>query len=140
MTVPESSIQYRPILLKWVMEGKMKTNLQVTEAVKYLKQLPNRETVEMIGNDQKQLDLPHFETFCGIGVEVSDTEIQEAVCNVIEKYRTQLLQERYSFPITKLLYSLKEGRMKWADGRKVKDMFDREIVALLGEETEEDRV
>ena len=27
MTVPESSIQYRPILLKWVMEGKMKTNL-----------------------------------------------------------------------------------------------------------------
>ena len=78
------------------------------------------------------MDLPHFETFCGIGVEVSDTEIQE--------YRTQLLQERYSFPITKLLYSLKEGRMKWADGRKVKDMFDREIVALLGEETEEDRV
>ena len=51
MTVPESSIQYRPILLKWVLEGKMKTNLQVTEAVKYLKQLPNRETVEMIGND-----------------------------------------------------------------------------------------
>ena len=86
------------------------------------------------------MDLPHFETFCGIGVEVSDTEIQEAVCNVIEKYRTQRLQERYSFPITKLLYSLKEGRMKWADGRKVKDMFDREIVALLGEETEEDRV
>lgn len=45
MTVPESSKQYRPILLKWVMEGKMKTNLQVTEAVKFLKQLSNQETV-----------------------------------------------------------------------------------------------
>ena len=51
MTVPESSIQYRPILLKWVMEGQMKTHLQDTEAAKYLKQLPNREPVEIIGND-----------------------------------------------------------------------------------------
>ena len=86
------------------------------------------------------MDLPRFETFCGIGIEVSDTEIQEAVSNVIEKHRSQLVEERYSFPISKLLYSLKDGRMKWADGRKVKDVFDREIIALLGEETEEDRV
>lgn len=53
MTVPESSKQYRPILLNWVMEGKMKTNLQVTEAVKFLKQLPNQDTVGMTGKTQE---------------------------------------------------------------------------------------
>lgn len=118
----------------------MKTNLQVTEAVKFLKQLSNQETVQMNRIDYKQLDLSHLETFCGIGVEVSDAEIQEAVTKVIEDNRTQLLKERYSFPIPKLLYSLKDGRLKWADGRKVKDVFDLQIVALLGEETAEDRV
>lgn len=86
------------------------------------------------------MDLSHLETFCGIGVEVSDAEIQKAVTKVIEDNRTQLLKERYSFPIPKLLYSLKDGRLKWADGRKVKDVFDLQIVALLGEETAEDRV
>ena len=46
MTLPETSKQYRPILLQWVMEDKMKSNLQVTEAVTYLKKLPHNASVQ----------------------------------------------------------------------------------------------
>lgn len=80
-----------------------------------------------------------FCEICGIGVQVDQKEIQQAIASLLDKHRDELVNERYSYPISKLLYSLKEGRMKWADGRLVKDEFDRAIVALLGEETEEDK-
>ena len=45
-TVPTSAVSYRPALLKLVVEGKVKTNLQIAEAVSYLKKLPANATVE----------------------------------------------------------------------------------------------
>lgn len=44
-TLPESSKAYRPMVLKYVVDGKLKSNLQVTEAVSYLKKLPQGSTV-----------------------------------------------------------------------------------------------
>ena len=38
--LPESSKSYRPMILKYITEGKLLSNLQVTEAVSYLKKLP----------------------------------------------------------------------------------------------------
>ena len=38
--IPVSAVHYRPALLKLVTEGKVKTNLQVSEAIAYLKKLP----------------------------------------------------------------------------------------------------
>ena len=69
---------------------------------------------------------------------VTDEEIKNAVDHVINDKREELLEKRYQFPINQLLFVIKEGRMKWADGKKVKEQFDRSILALLGEKTEED--
>ena len=44
-TVPTSAVSYRPALLKLVVEGKVKTILQIAEAVSYLKKLPANATV-----------------------------------------------------------------------------------------------
>ena len=44
-TVPTSATAYRPALLKLVVEGKVKTNLQIFEAVAYLKKLPANAVV-----------------------------------------------------------------------------------------------
>lgn len=46
-TLPESSKAYRPMVLKYVVDGKLKSNLQVTEAVSYLKKLPQGSNVWM---------------------------------------------------------------------------------------------
>ena len=69
---------------------------------------------------------------------MTDEEIKNAVNKVINDNRKELLEKRYSFPINQLLFVIKEGRMKWADGKKVKEQFDQSIIALLGEKTEED--
>ena len=52
---------------------------------------------------------------------------------LIEKNKEALLAQRYCFPINQLMYATKEGRMKWADGKKVKDVLDAAILALLGD-------
>ena len=44
-TVPTSAVQYRPALVKLIMEKKVKTNLQISEAVAYLKKLPANAVV-----------------------------------------------------------------------------------------------
>ena len=69
---------------------------------------------------------------------MTDEEIKNAVDKVINDNREELLEKRYTFPINRLLFVIKEGRMKWADGKKVKEQFDQSILALLGEKTEED--
>ena len=81
-----------------------------------------------------------MEEACGIGITVDRDEIKQSIASLIESHRDELVKERYTYPISKLLYSLKEGRMKWADGKAVKDELDCAILALLGEETEEDRI
>ena len=85
-----------------------------------------------------QLDQAAFEVACGSGIEVSDEEIAESVSALIEKNKEALLAQRYCFPINQLMYATKEGRMKWADGKKVKDVLDASILALLGEKTQTD--
>lgn len=69
---------------------------------------------------------------------MSDDEIKAAVNALIEKNKEALLAQRYCFPINQLMYATKEGRMKWADGKKVKEMFDQAILSLLGEKTQAD--
>lgn len=137
-TVPTSAVQYRPALVKLVMEKKVKTNLQISEAVAFLKKLPANATVIFLFSVQFQLDQAAFEVACGSGIEVSDEEIQAAVNALIERNKEALVEQRYCFPINQLMYATKEGRMKWADGKKVKDVLDQAILTLLGEKTQAD--
>ena len=69
---------------------------------------------------------------------MSDAEIKEAVDALIEKNKEALVAQRYCFPISQLMYAMKEGRMKWADGKKMREIFDAAILALLGPKTDAD--
>ena len=51
---------------------------------------------------------------------------------MIDSKRTELMSQRYSYPIPSLLFAIRTGKMKWADGKKVKEEFDHQIEALLG--------
>ena len=79
-----------------------------------------------------------METACGAGIEVTEEEIKDAVNALIEKNKEALMTQRYCFPISQLMYAMKEGRMKWADGKKMREIFDAAILALLGPKTAAD--
>lgn len=66
---------------------------------------------------------------------MTEEEIKDAVNALIEKNKEALMTQRYCFPISQLMYAMKEGRMKWADGKKMREIFDAAILALLGPKT-----
>lgn len=48
-----------------------------------------------------EIDAPEFEKACGIGVEVSQDEIESAVASVISKHKDVILKQRYGVLIKK---------------------------------------
>ena len=48
------------------------------------------------------------------------------ICDVIEQNRTKLLEQRYDFSIGTLLSEVRK-RLKWADGKAVKNEMDAQV-------------
>ena len=48
------------------------------------------------------------------------------VQSVIEDNRKELLERRYTFPVGKLMGAVRE-RLKWADGKLVKDTIEKQV-------------
>ena len=82
---------------------------------------------------------PYLDFYAGIAVNSAGNCNEKVVEAVINDHKEDLLQQRYEYPINHLLFSVREGRMKWADGKQVKTIFDKSILNLLGEKTEEDK-
>eukprot|EP00043_Microstomoeca_roanoka_P006570 m.63980 g.63980 ORF g.63980 m.63980 type:complete len:772 (+) comp13472_c0_seq1:155-2470(+) len=82
-------------------------------------------------------NLAGFNEACGVGVVVTQEDIQNAVAAVIEENKNEILAQRYRFPAGKLMTAMRE-RQPWADPKAVKDTLDAQIEALLGPKTEED--
>ncbi|KAK6048366.1 glutamine--tRNA ligase, non-specific RNA binding region part 2, partial [Cooperia oncophora] len=80
------------------------------------------------------VDIAALEKACGVGVNVTVDEIEDAVSGVIEKYKKQLVTERYAFNVGKLLGEIR-SLLPWADGGYVKREVDLRILELLGPKT-----
>ena len=50
------------------------------------------------------------------------------VAEVIGQNRAELLERRYTFPVGKLMGAVRE-KLKWADGKLVKEIIDKEVHA-----------
>ena len=127
-TLPERQSRFLPIVGKYIVEGKIKTNPQLNGAIGFLKKVA----------DGEELDVAAFEAACGAGVDVTQEEVDAAVAAVIAEHKEELVENRYRFSIAKLLGKLREGRMQWADGKATKETLDKAILALLGPKTEAD--
>lgn len=115
-------------VLPYVVKQLILNELQVNAAVQFFGQFP-------VGD----VDKAQFEEFCGVGVVVTPAELKKNVSEVISAHKEELIQNRYSFPIGQLISEVKnKPKMKWADGKLVKQSVDAEIETLLGPKTEED--
>lgn len=120
--------RFREELARYVAEGKIKSNLQLQAALDYLKSV----------SPGASLNVAAFEEACGVGVDVGPEEVRSTVAALIDRHRQEMLAERYRFNMGKILFALKEGRMKWADGKEVKEEVDRQVLELLGPKTAAD--
>ncbi|KAJ7317122.1 hypothetical protein JRQ81_003284 [Phrynocephalus forsythii] len=113
-------------LVGHVAAKKIVTDLQLSAALEYIKSHP----VEPI-------DAADFAKECGIGVVVTPEQIEEAVEAAISKHRAQLLSERYRFNMGVLMGEVR-SKLKWADGKIIKNEVDLQVLHLLGPKTEAD--
>ncbi|XP_075289085.1 glutamine--tRNA ligase [Opisthocomus hoazin] len=113
-------------LVGYIARRQILTELQLTAALEYVRSHP-----------LEPLDPAAFERACGVGVCVTPEQIEEAVEAVIGEHRAELLAERYHFNMG-LLMGEARSRLRWADGKTVKNEVDLQVLHLLGPKTEAD--
>ncbi|XP_064080496.1 probable glutamine--tRNA ligase isoform X2 [Macrobrachium nipponense] len=85
------------------------------------------------------INIEEFEKSCGVGVEVSQDEIEASVAHIIGKHKEALLSQRYRFNVGPLIGQVRAS-LPWADSKKVKEEIDLQVLTLLGPKGEEDLV
>ncbi|KAI0233738.1 Glutamine--tRNA ligase [Lamellibrachia satsuma] len=116
----------RPYIIQCLAEGKLASEAQLTAAMQYF-----------LSNPVDKVDVAAFEAACGIGVVVTPEHVEQAVEQVLEKYKDSLLEKRYSINSGILMGEVRK-LLPWADGKAVKNEVDIQVLELLGPKTEAD--
>lgn len=119
-------VQHIPLLVAWIMSKDLSTPQKVDAALEYL-----------LSNAAGTVNIEALKESCGVGINISPAEIEEAVEKTISKHKDEILDKRYRFN-TGLLMLEVNAKLKWADGRAVKNEVDLQILDILGPKTEED--
>ncbi|XP_077980161.1 glutamine--tRNA ligase-like [Glandiceps talaboti] len=114
-------------LLDYIATRKINSEAQLTAALDFFK-----------SNPVDPIDTKAFEEACGVGVNITPEQIEEAVEEVIKKNKDGLIESRYRYNIGSMMAEVR-GKLKWADGKAVKNEMDMQILDLLGPKTEEDK-
>uniref|UniRef100_A0A914ZL78 Probable glutamine--tRNA ligase n=1 Tax=Parascaris univalens TaxID=6257 RepID=A0A914ZL78_PARUN len=118
--------QHIAMVVHHIINGDIKNEQQVTAAIDFL----HSHIVTGFNVDE-------FLRACGVGVNITRELIEDEVRKVICKYQNELLKERYSFNVGKIMSEVKTT-LVWADGASVKKEVDLRVMLLLGPKTEED--
>lgn len=118
--------QHIPLLVKYISSKNLDTQQRVEAALNYL-----------LGCANNKIDIKALEESSGVGVVITPEQIEYTVEDVIQKYKTDILEKRYRFN-TGLIMQDVNTKLKWADGKMVKSEVDLQILDLLGPKTEED--
>ena len=132
-SVPDSRRSRRELLCRHIASGALATAAQVTAAVEFCKKAP--AAAAGAGDFD---DAAAFGAACGLGVVVTDADLEVAAAAIIASAGEALTTQRYAFPIFSLLPQMKEGFLKWGDGKKSKEAFDAAVLCLLGPMTPAD--
>lgn len=118
--------QHLPLVARYVAEGKIDSELRLNAALEYL-----------LSNPSIPVDGGRFNDACGVGVVVTPDQIEQAVEDAIQKHRDEIARKRYTFN-TGLLMNAARQKLKWADGKAIKNEVDIQMFDLLGPKTEAD--
>ncbi|ODV98290.1 hypothetical protein PACTADRAFT_48076 [Pachysolen tannophilus NRRL Y-2460] len=118
----------RKLITDAVVDGRLKTNLQVSEAFKYVKATGDNATVEGLNEAS------------GVGVEVTLDQVKKEVSDYFEQNKEFVLANRYKC-VPSLLNNIKNiPSLKWAQPQWFKPVIDENVLALLGPKDERDLV
>lgn len=116
------------LIVSGIINGDLKTSLQVNAAFKYVKANGDASTKEGMNENS------------GVGIEITEDQVRNYVIQYIQENKEKILKERYKLVpgIFADVKNLKE--LKWADPRSFKPIIDQEILKLLGPKDERDLI
>ncbi|KAG6757750.1 hypothetical protein POTOM_038074 [Populus tomentosa] len=123
---PANALIHRPALLGYIVTTKIKTPAQLEAAFSFLS-----------GTGSESFELKGFEEACGVGVEVSEEDIERTVNEVFEQNKGLILELRYRTNVGDLFGHVRK-RLPWADPKIVKKLIDAKLYELLGGRTAAD--
>lgn len=84
--------------------------------------------------------LEEFNEQCGVGVHLSDKEIQLLVKSTLNDSMESILTSRYRHAPSLLKLLRGHVKLRWANGKVVKDSLDDQLSILLGPKDDRDSV
>lgn len=118
------------IVSKNIINKNLKSNLQVTEALKYVEALPNID----------EFNQSEFEKASGVGVEVSEEAVKKIIADYIAANKEEIEKNRYRM-VPALLANVRQlPSLKWASPALFKPTIDAQLLELLGPKDERDVV
>lgn len=89
------------------------------------------EVVRKSGAEAK-INEEEFNREAGVGIVVSDDEINATVAKIFEESAALIKEHGHSFDFSKIIYKAREG-LKWADQKKVLDLINKKKAELLAD-------
>ncbi|KAL4227109.1 putative glutamine--tRNA ligase [Mactra antiquata] len=113
-------------IMEYIGLKKITSEIQLNAAFDYLKH-----------NPLEPVDWSTFEKECGVGVVITPDQVEDAVEQVISKHKAGLESQRYKYNIG-LIMGEARNKLKWADGKAIKNEVDMQVLDLLGPKTAAD--
>ncbi|KNC84399.1 hypothetical protein SARC_03392 [Sphaeroforma arctica JP610] len=120
----------RDYVAKCIAEGKIKNTMQLEAACEYF---------EDIENFDKPVDQSKFEKNCGVGVEVTDEQVEQVVKDVFADMKEKIEAERYRTEMKPIISAVK-AKQPWAAGKPIMQSIDKCMLELLGPKDDRDKV
>lgn len=126
-TVTKNAIRHVAFLANAIASKDLKTTEQVQTAIKFAEKTSDGD-----------IDKAVFDKACGVGVVVTDQQIKDAVTNLIESRKAELVEQRYRL-LGQLLGNLRSSEdIKWGNPVVVKEELEKQVLALLGPKDDRD--
>lgn len=120
-------IPHRETIVSAIIDGRIKTNLQISGGVAYVK---NVDVVDEVA----------FNDAAGVGKEMSESDVKAVISQYITDNKADIESKRYTM-VPKVLGELKKlPELKWAAPSLFKPIIDELFLALLGPKDERDVV
>lgn len=117
-------------LAQAVASRRLDSNARLTEALKLVHSTNPNNTI----TDEQ------INSACGVGLNITDEELATLVENQVNQIKAELIEKRYTYNISTLqsVCAKCDPRMKWANGKLIRDQLLRLQLEILGPKTEAD--
>lgn len=119
---------YRKLVVNAIVDNRLKTNLQLDAAWKYV--VGSGKTATPEGLDKES----------GVGIEITEAQVAEAVAKYIADNKASIEEQRYK-SVTSILVNVKKlPSLRWANPAFFKPVIDKQVLELLGPKDDRDLV